>query len=196
MNRSIPGCIAVLLLSGTAFAQKESKPPPATPASPMMDFSKMGPGARKPTNESKTRKEIKTFFAEEEKLAKAGDFDAMLARLDFPVYMATDDMKGVPEAREYSREKYTATMKPFWDNMPKDIQTKHNPSITVLSDAMALIVDDFTMKVGSQKTGGKNVALLVKRDGQWKWKIMAEPGWGGMEATGTGGSAAPQTKKP
>jgi hypothetical protein len=119
----------------------------------------------------------------------------MLARLDFPVYMATDDMKGVPEAKEYSREKYTATMKPFWDNMPKDMQTTHNPNITVLSDAMAVVIDDFTMKVGSQKTGGKNVSLLVKRDGQWKWKVMAEPGWGGMEA-GTGGSAAPQNKKP
>jgi hypothetical protein len=197
MNRSIPACIAAVLLSSAALAQKESKPlaPAATPAGPMMDFSKMGPGARKPTNEAKTRSEIKAFFAEEEKLMKKGDFDAMLSRLDFPIYMATDDLKGVPEAEEYSRERYVKTMKPFWENMPKDMQTTHKPAITVMSDSMAAVIDDFTIKMGKQKIAGKNVSLLVKRDGEWKWKMMAEPGWGGMEA-GTGGSATPQTKKP
>lgn len=198
MKYAIATCIAAVMLSGVALAQaqKESKSQESKPqdSAPAMDFSKMGPAARKPTSESKTRAEIKKFFADEEALAKKGDFDGMLARIDFPVYMATDDLKGVPEAAEYSKDKYVSMMKPFWENMPKDMQTTHKPTITVLSDSMAAVIDDFTMKVGKQKIMGKNLTLLVKRDGQWKWKVMAEPGWGGME-TGTGGSATPTTKK-
>ena len=37
------------------------------------------------------------------------------------------------------------------------------------------------MTTGKQKLGARNMGLLVKVDGQWKWKAMAEAGWGGME---------------
>ena len=71
----------------------------------------------------------------------------------------------------------------------------HKPTITVLSDSLANVVDDFTMTMGKQKITGKNASLLVKRDGQWKWKSMVEAGYGGMEPPkGTGGSG--QTPPP
>jgi hypothetical protein len=37
------------------------------------------------------------------------------------------------------------------------------------------------MTQGKTKMTGRNTAVLVKRDGQWKWKVMGEAGWGGME---------------
>jgi len=197
MKASIVACLAGLTLTASAFAQKEKESKDATSGqAPAMDFSKMGPNARKPTSESKTRSEIKAFFAEEEKLAKKGDFEAALSRIDFPVYMATDDVKGVPEAKEFTREEYVAMMKPFWENMPKDMRTTHKPTVTVLSDSLVAVIDDFSMSAGKQKMAGKNLSFLVKRDGTWKWKMMAEAGWGGMGAAGTGGgSTAPQTNK-
>ena len=51
---------------------------------------------------------------------------------------------------------------------------------------------------GAQKNGiektkakmvGRNTGVLVKRDGKWKWKVMAEAGWGGMSANGAQGKA-------
>ena len=48
--------------------------------------------------------------------------------------MVTDDLKGVPEAKQYSREEYIAEMKPMFEGMPKDMKMTHKPTITVLSE--------------------------------------------------------------
>ncbi len=185
-----------LLLAVPAFAQsKDAKPAPApapaaapaapaaapaapAAAPPAADMSKMGPWARKPTNEAKTKKEIAEFFKQEEALMHKGDFNATLSRYDFPVYMMTDDSKGVPSAAEWSREKYVAIMKPMMENMPKDMKMTQKPTVTVLSDSLVNIAVDFTMTMGKTKLTGRNMCVLVKRDGQWKWKVMGEAGWG------------------
>jgi hypothetical protein len=47
------------------------------------------------------------------------------------------------------------------------------------------------MTMGKQKITGRNASLLVKRDGQWKWKSLIEAGYGGMAMSpeGAGGGA-------
>lgn len=196
MKRSILVCVTAVALAGSAWAQnKEQQPAGQAPA---MDMSKMGPGARKPTNEAKTKKEVQDFFKKMEDMEKkgTGTVEDMAAEVDFPVYMATDDLKGVPETKEYSREEYIAMMKPMFEHMPKDMKMTHKPTITVLSDSLVNVVDDFSMTQGKQKTTGRNAGLLVKRDGQWKWKVMVEAGWGGMPPPGaTGGSQMPSEPK-
>lgn len=180
-------------LAATAFASDRATPtPPPTPAAPAptaapapaappaMDMSKMGPWTRKPTNAAKTKQEIVQFFKDEETMAKKGDFNASLDRVDFPVYMVTDDAAGKTESKQYSREEYTAMMKPFYENAPKDMNTAHKPTVTVLSDSLVSFTDAFTMTMGKQKMVGVNSGLLVKVGGVWKWKVMVEAGWGGM----------------
>jgi hypothetical protein len=200
MKRSVAVCVAAVVFAGSAWAQtQEAKP--AAPAAPAqggmeMDMTKMGPMARKPTNEKQTKKEVEDFFKNVQALEKKGDIEAMFATIDFPVYMITDDMKGVPEAKLYSREEYVAMMKPMYENMPKDMVTTHKPTIFVLSDSLVNVSDDFTMTMGKQKITGRNMSFLVKRDGQWKWKVMAEAGWGGMSPPqGAGGSGQPTEGK-
>src|SRR5262249_37308897 len=119
-------------------------------------------------------------FKEQDELGKKGDFAGYVARVDFPVYMITDDSKGVPEEVAMTREQFTAIMKGFFEGMPKDAKVTHKPNIVVLSDSLVNITDDFTMTVGKQKMSGRNAGLLIKKDGQWKWKSMTEAGWGGM----------------
>ncbi len=189
--------LAALFITGAAFAQapapaKAAAPPPAKAAAakeepkaeaaaPGMDMSKMGPWSRKPTNEKATKKEVEEFFKAEDELAKKGDMDGMLARVDFPIWMATDDSKGDIDAKPFDKDAYVKAMKPFYENMPKDAKTTHKPTITVLSDTLVTVTDDFTMTANKHKMAGKNSGLLVKVGGAWKWKMMAEAGWGGME---------------
>lgn len=194
MKRSMIVCVAVVSLAGAAWAQDKAQQPATPPAAGAMDMSKMGPGARKPTNEAKTKKEISDFFKKQEELHKKGDMEGMLSAIDFPVFMLTDDLKGVPESKLYSREEYTAMMKPMFENMPKDMKLTHKPTPVVLSDSLVSVTDDFTMTMGKQKVSGRNAGLLVKVDGQWKWKAMVEAGWGGMHE-GTGGSQMPPEGK-
>jgi hypothetical protein len=186
---------AIISLSLPTLAGAEE---PKAPAAAGPDMSKMGPWSRKPKNEKQVKKEILDFFKQEEELAKKGDFDGSVARIDFPVFMVTDDASGVPEADAWNKEKYTAQMKPFWDNMPKDMKVTHKPTIVILSDSLATITDDFTMTMGKQKFSGRNSSMVVKRDGQWKWKTMAEAGWGGMsepQAAMKGKETTPTAKK-
>lgn len=161
---------------------------------PAMDMAKMGPWTRKPANEAAIKKEIADFFKEEDALAAKGDQEAMLARVDFPVFMVTDDAKGAVEAKGYSRDEYVATMKPFYESMPKDLKTTHKPQVTVLSDSMVNVVDEFAMTSSKGKFAGRNMGLLVKTGGTWKWKTMAEAGWGGMSG-GMGGMSG-EMKQP
>ena len=111
---------------------------------------------------------------------KKGEFDAMIARIDFPVYMATDDASGKPESKPFSKEEYVAMMKPMFEGMPKDMKLTHKPVVKVLSDSIVVFTDDFVMKVGKDTMKGSNGGMLVKVGDQWKWKMMVEAGWGGM----------------
>lgn len=181
---------ATLSFAEAAVAQMH-KQEPATPATQgSMDLSKNGPWTRKPTNERKIRQELDAFFKEEERLMKKGDFETALNHIDFPVFMATDDKQGMPIAEPWDREKYSTSMKPINEGMPKDV--KHNPTFTVLSDSMAAYVDDFTVKAGNERYTGRTSGLLVKRDGQWKWKAIFEAGWGEMMQPGVGGTGEMQ----
>jgi hypothetical protein len=152
----------------------------------------MGPWTRKPSNEKQTKKEVADFFKAEEELTKKGDFDGAVARVDFPVYMLTDDSKGAPEAAAWDKDKYIQVMKPFWEKMPKDAKYTHKATVTVLSDSLVNVTDDFTMAMGKQKMSGRSQAVLVKKDGQWKWKVMTEAGWGGMNPQGSAPEASKQ----
>ncbi len=210
MMRRIAVCLVSVMLTAPVWAQEQMQPPPqeqqqeqqeqyyppgtggsGTP----MDMSKMGPWTRKPTNESKTRKEIEAFIKEEDAIMKRRDFEASLARIDFPIFMATDDSKGIPEAESYDRQKYAEMMRPMVEQMPEVTNITHKQDITVLSDSLVVFTDNYTMTVGGQKRSGRNAGLIVKEEGQWKWKAFIEPGWGDQPQTGVGGSGMPEEEK-
>jgi hypothetical protein len=185
MVRTIVASAALVLFSGLARADAPAAAPPGKP-----DMSKMGPWTRKPKDEKKVKKEIADLYKQSDAMEKKGEHEAMLAMIDFPVYMGTDDSKGAPTAEEWNAEKYVQVMKPFWENMPKDSKVTHKLTINVLSDSLANVVDDFSMTSGGHKMGGRNMCLLVKKDGQWKWKSMVEAGWGDAAPANAAASAA------
>lgn len=148
-----------------------------------MDMSKMGPMARKPTNEAATKKDVEAWLKAEDGLLAAKNWDAMAARVDYPVFMLTDSLQGVPEGELNSKEQYLASMKPFWEGMPPT-KTTHKFVISVLSDSLVNVVDDYSTTMGTKTMKGRNTSMVVKVAGAWKFKTMVEAGWGGM-----GGSA-------
>jgi hypothetical protein len=193
MMHRIAVCLVSLVLTAPVWAQDQEALPATGGSGTPTDMTKMGPWTRKPANEAKIRKEIEAFFKEEEAIMKRRDFDAALARVDFPIFMATDDSKGIPEAELFDRQRYVEMMKPMFEQMPADMQAKPKTTITVLSDSLATFTCDFTMTTGKEKLSGRNGGLLVKRDGQWKWKALYEAGCGDYPSVGVGGSGVPET---
>ncbi len=195
MKRLLLANVAVAILGITAFAQGQGQGqttrPGMTQGQPF-DINKMGPWTRKPKNEQATMKEISAFMKEEEQIMKQGNLQAALERVDFPVYMATDDSQGMPMAREFSRDEYNTMMRPVFEAFPKDAKITHKHTIHVLSDSLATINDDFTMTANQKTYSGRSHGLLVKRDGRWKWKTMVEAGWGDMSAAAAYGQQQQQ----
>jgi hypothetical protein len=191
MKRHIVASLMALALAAPALAQSGQDPMSTGQQAqkPQVDMSKMGPWTRKPANEGEIRKDIERFLKDEERLMKQRDFQSMIGRIDFPVYMVTDDSRGTPMTKEFNQQEYVATMKPAFDQTPKDLEAKHRWKVTVLSDALATVSDDFTLKHGGETKEGRSAALVVKRGGQWKWKTMAEAGWGDT-MTGVGGAGS------
>jgi hypothetical protein len=153
------------------------------------------------TQEKKDKQEIHALFQRMEQAGKKGDLEAATALVDFPVLMVTDDSKGEAHSVAWSREQWTEAMKPFYAK-PMNMAVKHNPTISVLSDSLATVVDKGSFKMGGKTVKTRSSSLLVKRGGEWKIKSMAEGGWGdsmnaamakgaSQSATGTG-AAEPQ----
>lgn len=147
-------------------------------------------------NEAKDKKEIQAVLRAMDSAATTGDLEAAAALVDFPVTMITDDSKGEAMGEAWNREQWTQVMKPFYDKPMKDMKVTHKPTIFLLSDSLASVDDVCTMTQGGKTVTSRNSAFLIRRDGKWRVKAMAEGGWGDVVAappreTASGTSPAP-----
>jgi len=149
------------------------------------------------TREAQDKKEIGALWKTMQAAEKAGDLTAAADLVDFPVLMMTDNSKGDGMGEAWNREKWTQVMEPFYKRPHPDMNATHKTSIFLMSDALASVDDVCTMKMSGKTMTVRNSTLLVKKNGKWLVKAMAEGGWGDMVASGPatsqgepGGSAA------
>jgi uncharacterized protein (TIGR02246 family) len=194
--------IALLLVPSLALAAQDAASADAS-SNPMAGWK-----PPKVRSEAKDKQEIQELLKRMEAAGKKGDLEAAASLVDFPVMMMTDDSKGQGKGEAWDRDKWTEVMRPFYAQPREGMQVRHKPTITLLSDSLASVQDSMTMTLGE---GAKPVTirssmLLVRSDGEWRVKAMAEGGWGdvmrksqgtasgehGTPSEGTGsGAAAP-----
>jgi hypothetical protein len=187
---------ALVILGFAATAQAADKPPaaaapgkapaaaapgstaPAAGAPGAVDMTKMGPMSRPVTKQDK--KGIDDLYKAFEDAMMKGDVNAAADLVDFPVIMLSDDSKGVAKSFNASREQWVGIFTPFATNRPKDMKmtSKHTP--TFLSDTLAVSIEQNGMTMGKMKGKYNAMAVLTLVDGKWKFKQMAEAGWGDM----------------
>ena len=187
MTRTIISTLIVLGLSAVAVADDKPAAPPAGAAGGI-DWSKVGPMSRPVTKEDK--KGVEQLCKNMEEAWKTGNMDALLASIDFPVIMLSDDSKGAVQHFSATREQFAEIMKPMMAGMPKDMKMKHKRDFHFLSDTLALVVENTQMSMGKMKGKFKAFSVINKKeDGTWKVKQMAEAGWGDMKAPGATAAA-------
>jgi hypothetical protein len=177
-------------------AAAPAAPGAAAPAGGMPDMSKVGPLSRPVTKQDK--KGIDDLYKAFEAAMMKGDVAAAADLCDFPIIMMSDTSTGGVKAFNASREKWTGIFSPMVTNRPKDLKMsgKHTP--TFLSDTLAVTIEQNSMSAGKVKGKWNAMAVLVNVDGKWKFKQMAEAGWGDMPetpATAAGASAGPSVAK-
>jgi ketosteroid isomerase-like protein len=202
MKMTICG-LTIFALAATAQAADKA-PAAAAPSAPapgaaqgnMPDMSKMGPMSRPVTKQDKKGIDD-TYKAFEDAMMK-GDVNAAADLVDFPVIMMSDDSKGAVKSFNASREQWTAIFAPFATNRPKDMKMTNKHTPTFLSDTLAVSIEQTSMSAGKMKGKWNAMAVLAQVDGKWKFKQMAEAGWGDMPAPAAAASAgapAPTTAK-
>jgi len=167
-------CVAAVMFAGAAMAQDK---PDTTPAG-MPDMTKMGPMSRPVTKQDK--KGVDAAFKAMDAAWKNGDADAAAETIDFPIIMLSDNSKGEVKHFTATREQWVAMMKPFMANMPKDMKMSHRHTAHFLSDTLAVAITEDRMTRGKIKGKWKGMAVLTKVNDAWKFKQMAEAGWGDM----------------
>lgn len=184
--------LALIATAGLALAQSDK--PAAAGDNPMAGWK-----PPKVTNEQKDRQEIQALLKQFEAAGTKGDIDAAVALLDFPVLMVTDDSKGQGMGEAWTKEKWVEQMGPMY-KQPMPAGTS-KPTITLLSDSLAVVTNQWSMPMGKQKVSGRSALQLVRVDGKWRIKSMTEGGWGdtmgsaaaasagGASSTGTGSTS-------
>jgi uncharacterized protein (TIGR02246 family) len=201
MTRTIYCCITALALSAPALAQEKPAAPGAAPAAPTgapPEMTKMGPMSRPVTKPDK--KGVDALFKAMEDGWKKGDINVLADMVDFPVIMLTDDSTGTAKSVNMTREQWVEVMRPMLTNMPKDAKMTHKHDVTFLSDTLAVAIEDNGLTMGKTKGKWKSMSVLTQKDGKWKFKEMAEAGWGDMPMPGKppagGPSKTPTTTPP
>jgi uncharacterized protein (TIGR02246 family) len=141
-------------------------------------------------SEAKDKQEIQALLRSMDAAGRTGDLDAAVALIDFPVMMMTDDSKGEAMGDAWDREKWTEVMTPFYAKPMKDMKVTHKPNIFLLSDSLAAVADVATMTQGGKTLTTRSSMLLVRKDGKWRVKSMAEGGWGDMMKQSEQGTAS------
>jgi uncharacterized protein (TIGR02246 family) len=160
---------------------KAAAPPAGAAAGP--DWSKVGPMSRKVTKEDK--KGVDALYKATEEAMKKSDVNAFADLVDFPVIMLSDDSKGEVKHFSATREQFVDLMKPMFTSMPKDMKMDHKHTAHFLSDDLAVAIEETSMSMGKMKGKWKSMSVLTLRDGKWKFKQIAEAGWGDMKAPAT-----------
>jgi hypothetical protein len=184
------GSVALAADKAPAAAAPAAAVPPAAP-----DMTKMGPMSRPVTKADK--KGVDDLYKAFEAAMTKGDVNAAADLVDFPVIMLSDDSKGVAKSFNATREQWIGIFSPF-ANKPKDMKMSGKHAPTFLSDTLAVSVESSSMSMGKIKGKWSGMSVLTLVDGKWKFKEMAEAGWGDMPGTAPGkatAATAPATAK-
>lgn len=147
------------------------------PLPSQQDITKTGPLSRKVTNEDKPG--IEALFKSAESAWKKGDIDTLSKLYDFPIYMATDTANGTFQGGEWSQEQFVQIMGEVMKSEPKDVAYDDKYTPHFLSDALAVVIVDTTATQAGKALGSyKSSVIVIKKDGQWRFKSGVEAGHG------------------
>ncbi|HZH02931.1 MAG TPA: hypothetical protein VEY30_04040 [Myxococcaceae bacterium] len=145
----------------------------------------------------KDDKALDALYKVHEETRMKGDMAAHAATVDFPIYMVTDDAKGVVSSTMLTKEQYTKTMEPMakaMANMPKEQMPKTKRRYEFITDSLAMAVVDHTISAGKEKVTTRGADLLINKDGKWLFKSSVYGGWGDAMKPATGGAGTAGSK--
>ena len=129
----------------------------------------------------KNMKSLMDWFAKYDGHVLKNELDRMADMAFFPIIVMTDDSAGNCVTQNWDRDTFKQAMDlaaQGVDVTTLKIQNHRNP--TFLSENLAVVVTDAVTTVGETTQQSRYVDIMVKQNGEWKYKSMAQAGWGDM----------------
>lgn len=188
---------ACCLVAVSALAQGAAKAEPAKPAEAAKPVEGAAP-SWKPSHVSAKadKKGVEELFKAMDDAAKAHDFEAMLAHIDFPVMLLTDSAAGVPSSAMLDKATFVSVMTKSSGEMPKDAKIVKKTKITFITDSLAFVEEDNEMTLGKAKDKWVSGGLVELKDGKWMVKARIAGGWGDLMPKDAPKAAAEPAKTP
>lgn len=126
-------------------------------------------------------KELSEWFAKYESHVLKNELDNMADMAVFPLVVITDDPKGNCVSQAWD----TTTFKQAMDLNAQGvdlstvkIENERNPIF--LSQNLAVVITDTVTTIAGKPEQSRYADIMVKADGQWKYKSMIQSNWGDM----------------
>ncbi|MFI0191599.1 nuclear transport factor 2 family protein [Streptomyces sp. NPDC017082] len=130
------------------------------------------------TPTAEDRAGLDAWFAEYDAASGRRDVPRMADMAVFPLNLVSDDSAGDGRAAQWDRERFLATMSGVMGEGDQDITFESTRTPVFLSSSMAVVFTDSTMTAEGHSQRLRYADILLRRDGEWAFQTMIQPGWG------------------
>ena len=121
---------------------------------------------------------LMAWFKNYDALAANNNADAMIKEAHLPITVITDDSNGECVTQQWDESAFRASIEGNASNPNTKIKNDRQPFF--LSQNLAVVITEAMVTSGENVQYMRYVDVLVKRNGEWKFKSMMQAGWGDM----------------
>ncbi|HEX6416111.1 MAG TPA: hypothetical protein VFZ62_01160 [Candidatus Saccharimonadales bacterium] len=121
---------------------------------------------------------LMAWFKNYDALAANNNVDAMIKEAHLPITVITDDSNGECVTQQWDESAFRASIEGNTSNPNTKIKNDRRPFF--LSRNLAVVITEATVTNGEDVQYMRYVDVLVKSNGEWKFKSMMQAGWGDM----------------
>jgi hypothetical protein len=126
-------------------------------------------------------KSLMDWFAAYDASAEKNDVEAMSDKALFPITVITNDSHGNCITQEWDRTTFVQSMgMAMAGTNPAEIKMENHREPVFLNKDLAVVITNSTVTIGDQVQHLRYADVIVKMNGEWKFKSMIQAGWGDM----------------
>lgn len=121
---------------------------------------------------------VMEWFKKCDSLVASHDVGALVTQAHFPITVITDDSQGECVTQHWDEDAFRASLENNESNPSTTIENSRQPIF--LNQNLAVVVTESTVTTGDNVQRMRYADVLVKKNGEWKFKSMIQAGWGDM----------------
>lgn len=123
-------------------------------------------------------KSVETWFKNYDALVKTNTAKEMIKEADLPITVVTDDSNGNCVTQQWDKDAFQASIE--GNASDSNTSIKNDRQFHFLNQNLVIAITESTVTTEGTVQRMKYADVLVKRDGNWKFKCMIQTGWGDM----------------